>query len=190
MTDDLAALYDEFTDTAFRLERWQHYAISAEDPAFRAFREDRPRPERSVRTSPWLARIAVGVAARKDWSRVRVIEWPLSEYTRYELVAYVESQAAGERIQVVDRADVGDLGPDFWLFDAGTDHAAAVVMHYGADGELLRREPVRDLARVAELDAIRVKAQAAARPLNEFLAAATVGRCRARGVSGARTAPH
>ncbi len=171
MTDELAA---------FRLERWQNYAIPAEDPAFLAFRDDLPRPERSVRTSPWLARIAAGVAARKDWSRVRVVEWPLSEYTRYELVAYVESQAAGERIELVDLADVGDLGPDFWLFDAGTDQARAVLMHYSPDGDLLGRESVHDPARIAELDTIRVRAQAAARPLNEFLATtAAAGRCRA-----------
>ncbi len=94
-------------------------------------------------------------------------------------MAYVESQAAGERIGVADYADVGDLGPDFWLFDAGTDHASAVLMHYGPDGDILGREPVRDSHRIAELDAIRMKAQAAARPLNEFLAAVAAGRCRA-----------
>lgn len=180
--DEFAALFDRFTDTAFRLERWQTYAVSAEDASVRAFREGLPRPERSVRTSPWLRRIAVTTAQGRDWSRLRVVEHPLTEYTRHELLGYVESQAAGERILVADRDDVGDLGPDFWLFDADTDHPCAVVMRYDQDGQIAERELVRDPAAVAALAAVRDRALAVAVPLNAFLAAADAaigGRCRA-----------
>jgi hypothetical protein len=74
--------FDQFRVSAFRLETMQYYSVSAEDARIRAFREGTPRPERSVRTSPWLRRIALTTAAGKLWSRVHVIKEPLSEYLR------------------------------------------------------------------------------------------------------------
>ena len=55
---DLGACFDLFERSAFRLETLPVYAVAAEDERLRAFRLGLPRPERSVRTSPWLARIA------------------------------------------------------------------------------------------------------------------------------------
>ena len=72
--------FDQFVVSAFRLETLQRYSVSAEDTHMRAFREGTPRPERSVRTSPWLRRIALTTAAGKSWSRVHVTQEPLSEY--------------------------------------------------------------------------------------------------------------
>lgn len=168
---DYSALYDQFTDTAFRLECRQNYAVHAEDPSTRAFREGLPRPERSVRTSPWLARIARDVSDRgKDWSRVRLIQYPLTEYTRHELLSYVESQAAGERILIAPAEAIDYDGPDFWLFDAGTDHACAVELHYTDDGAVRCREFVTDIADLAEKGRVRDAALGHALRLNEFLA--------------------
>jgi hypothetical protein len=168
--EDFAALFDTFQHTAFRLEALQTYDVTAETEAVRAFREGLPRPERSVRTSPWLRRVAVSTAQGKQWSRVRVVSYPLTEYTRYELVGYVESQAAGEHIQLVDFDRVGDLGPDFWLFDAGTPHARAVLMRYTVDGKIEGFELVTDPNQLERLQSIQHTAEAHAVPLNEFLA--------------------
>ena len=56
---DLNACFDLFERTAERLEALPAYAVGgAEEERLRAFRLGLPRPERSVRTSPWLARIA------------------------------------------------------------------------------------------------------------------------------------
>lgn len=176
--EDFAALYDQFTHTAFRMECRQTYAVPAEDASTRAFREGLPRPERSVRTSPWLRRIAVTTAQGKDWSRLRLVEWPLTEYTRHELLGFVESQAAGERIMLADRAEVGYDGPDFWLFDAGTDRARAGLLHYTDDGEIKHRELVADPGYTAWLTEVKDQALRGAVPLNTFLAAVD-GRCRA-----------
>lgn len=171
--EEFAALFDTFERTAFRLECLQTYDVSQEIEAVRAFREGRPRPERSVRTSPWLQRVAVSSAQGKQWSRVRVVDYPLTEYTRYELVGYVESQAAGEHIQLVDYDQVGDLGPDFWLFDASTPSACAVLMRYTVDGKIEGFDLVTDTAHLERLQAIQHAAEAHAVPLNEFLAGAT-----------------
>lgn len=167
------ALFDAFTHRTFRLEALQSYAVSVEDARLRAFREGTPRPERSVRTDPWLRRIAVSTAAGKSWGRVHLVRHPLSEYLRYELVSYVESQAVGEQIGIVDLADVPLLtGPDFWLFDWDTDHPQAVVMHYSSDGQVQEREHVVDPNRIEELNQRRAAVEAAAVPLNTYLTVA------------------
>jgi hypothetical protein len=168
--EEFAALFDTFQHTAFRLECLQAYDVSAEEESVRAFRDGRPRPERSVRTSPWLRRIATTTAQGKQWSRVRVVAYPLTEYTRYELVGYVESQAAGERILLTDADQVGDLGPDFWLFDAGTAATRAVLMRYTPDGHVDGFDLVTDYAELERLQHIQRTAEAHAVPLNEFLA--------------------
>ena len=134
---DFAACFDEFRVSAFRLETLRQYAVPAEDERIAAFRERRPLPERSVRTSPWLRRIAETTAAGKHWSRVHVVDVPLSEYVRFEMVTYRESAQAGEDIRITDRrADpaLDALQTDFWLFDAETDHPFAALMQYNADG--------------------------------------------------------
>lgn len=166
--DDFNALFDAARSHVFRLEAQQTYAIPADDASLQAFRSGSARPERSVHTSPWLRRIALTTAQGVKWSRVRVVEHPLSEYTRWELLAYVESQAVGERIDLTDQAVTA--GPDFWLFDADAPGARAVLMHYSPEGELSGRELVTDPGTVAALVSRRNAAAAGSLRLNEFLA--------------------
>jgi hypothetical protein len=171
---DLAARFDDFRRSAFRLETLQHYAIPAEDERLRAFREGLPRPERSVRTSDWLRRVAVTTAAGKSWSRVHLIREPLSEYLRYQLVGYVESAAVGEDIRLAwDTPDLPDVG-DFWLFDAGTPDVSAVLMRYGDAGQVLSFEDVTDPAALDDLWAVRDLTWARSWTLAEHLAQRSV----------------
>jgi hypothetical protein len=164
------SLFDAFTYTAYRWEGLPAYAVSVEDASLRAFVDGTPRPERSVRTSPWMARIAVSTANGKQWSRTRIVDQPLTEYQRYQLMSYVESQAVGEQIALVDRADLAVDGPDFWLFDADTEHAHAVLLHYTPAGALDRFESVHDPAALTGLRGRMSAARGASHPLNEFLA--------------------
>ena len=101
---DLTACFDLFERSAFRLETLPAYAVGgAEAERLRAFQLGLPRPERSVRTSPWLARIDQTTAAGKSWRRVRVVGWPLTEYERYQMLGYQESATAGDVIRIADR---------------------------------------------------------------------------------------
>jgi hypothetical protein len=171
---DLETCFDTFTRSAFRLEALPHYAGAADEPRFDAFLRYEPLPDRSVRTSPWLRRLAVTTAAGKAWQRVRVLDQPLSEYERFELIAYVESAAAGEEIRIADRAALpADVRPrrDFWLFDAGTSGAAAALMDYDQDGRYLGSEVTSDLAVIRACMADRDLAIARSVPLNAYLAA-------------------
>jgi hypothetical protein len=168
--EEFDALFDAFGRTVARLETLPAYDVGGQEAIrLRAFREARARPLRSVATDPWLARIAVStVTAGKVWTRVRVVDEPLTDYQRYQLASYRESQAVGERISVAPRS-VGDVGPDFWLFDEGEPDAHVVVMRYAENGEWLGADLVTDA------DEVRAYAQrlhsvaAAALPLNEFL---------------------
>ncbi|MGH3849688.1 MAG: DUF6879 family protein, partial [Pseudonocardiaceae bacterium] len=151
----------------------QTYAMPEEDGRLRAFREGLPRPERSVRTSDWLRRIAVTTVAGKQWGRVHIVEHPLSEYLRYQLISYVESQAAGEVTRLADRGvhpELVDLGPDFWLFDHETPRACGVLLHFDDGAHLLDIESVTAPAAVAELERQRRLATDRSVSLAEYLA--------------------
>ena len=161
------ALFDGFVATVVRLEALPAYAVGgAEQERLHAYHAGRARPLRTVRTDPWLARIAVStVTAGKAWARLRVVDEPLTDYQRYQLASYRESQVVGEEIRIARRAVVGDVGPDFWLFD----DRLVVLMHYHPDGRLDRRE-LRDDTQTLQkcrrrLDRVGQDAVA----LNEFL---------------------
>jgi hypothetical protein len=174
--EDFDALFDRFRHTAFRLETLPTYDVGddvgEEATRIRAIREHLPVPERSVRSDPWLARIArttLDAEAPKQWRRVRVVDEPLTEYQRIELVALVEAQAVGDENFLVPRGAVGDV-PDMWLFDAGHRNAHAVVMNYDAAGQWLGCHMVTDRPALVQLDEAWERALAAAEPLNVFLA--------------------
>lgn len=169
------ALFDDFTSTVFRLEALPRYAIGgAEAERIAAFEHGLPRPLRSVRTDPWLARIATStITAGKSWSRLRVVDDPMTDYQRYQLESQREAQAVGEEVLLVRRADVGfDPGPDFWLFDERDPlRAHAVLMHYDADGRIERRELIDgDMCESRQLWRVKKLALRHAVPLNSFLA--------------------
>lgn len=172
---DFGAYFDHFTRTVVRLETLPVYDVGgAEAERIRAWREGLPRPERSVRTDPWLARIAVTTAtADKQWKRVRVVDDPLTWYQRQQLQSYAESQAVGEQILVSHRDEVGDTGPDVWMFDTATPSAFALVMRYDPDGHWLGYEHVTDRGQLAAIAARIGYIEARAVPLNVFQAAVT-----------------
>jgi hypothetical protein len=119
--------------------------------------------------------VAVTVAAGKRWGRVHVVRHPLSEYLRYEMVGYVESAAAGEEIRIADQAahpDLASVGPDFWLFDADTPDAFAVLMHYDAGNRLARYEPTTSPDVLSECRRAQALSLSHSVALNEYLATA------------------
>lgn len=170
------ALFDSFRFTVARLETLPAYAVGgAEARRLEARRDGRARPERSVRTDPWLARIAVStVVGGKSWRRVRVFDDPPTDYQRQQIESYREAQAVGDEVVIASRSDVGDAGMDVWVFDVGRPGAHAVVMHYRPDGSVDRRELVTDAARVDELAVEVERVAECAVSLNEWLARADV----------------
>jgi hypothetical protein len=171
--EEFDAHFDRFTSMVFRLETLQDYGDPGEAERVAAFHRDDPRPERSIRTSPWLARIAATTLAGKRWQRVRVVEEPLTGYTRYELAGYVESQAAGEEIRIARpeaSPALATLRRDFWMFDAGTSDEFALLMNYGRGGEYEGAGLVTNPDLLLEFQAERGLALRLSVPLNEYLA--------------------
>lgn len=170
--EDFDALFDSFHATVARLETLPAYAVADyEGDRLAAFRDGRPMPLRTIVTDPWLARIAATTMAGKAWSRVRVVDEPLTVYERFELAVFGESQAVGERIRIVRRNEITAVGPDFWLFDADTASLRAVLMRYDDAGHWLGADAVDDPAVIAECRARLAEAEARSVELNEFMAA-------------------
>jgi hypothetical protein len=146
------ATFDQPERTVVRMETLQWYTVAGEAERIQAWREGRPRPERSPKTSPWLHRIQETTAAGKQWTRYRIVEFDaspdgLSEYVRYELTGYQESTEAGEQIFLADRAAdpaLDDIRRDWWGFDLDGDHPFVVLMNYTDIGEPLAHELTRD----------------------------------------------
>ena len=145
---DLMACFDLFDVSAVRIETLPAYDVPAEAEVLRAFARGLPLPERSARTSPWLARIERTTAAGKTWSRVRVVGRPLTAYERFQLgYGYPPSAAAGEVIRIADRTEhpeLAALGGDFWLFDGDTAAPFAALMTYEPGGAYVGSEVTGD----------------------------------------------
>lgn len=137
----LEGCFERFEVTAHRIEALRAYDVAFEAEAMAAFREGRPLPEKSARTSPWLARIQQTTAEGKTWSRTRIAGWPLTEYERFEFgYGYPPSINAGEVILVADRTEHPELAAidrDVWLFDAEGPRPFAALMAYGETGAWL-----------------------------------------------------
>lgn len=172
-SEEFGALFDRFRSSAFRMETLQAYRVAEDLTAIEAWRAGRARPEYSVRTSPWAARLATSSIAGRLWRRVRVVELPLTEYVQWETAAYIESAVLGEQIRILLRTSTfTDLTEDFWLFDADQPgQAVAVAMRYDADGRPGEHQLVTDPDTVAVFAQAATRAWDAATPLNEFLAA-------------------
>jgi hypothetical protein len=164
--------------SAFRFETLPAYDAGGEEAErIRAWRLGLPVPDRSVRTSEYLREVAAGTLAGRQWRRIRIADEPLSEYLRYELVAYAESAAAGEEILIAVRGGgtpearkaLAGIATDFCLFDSGTENETCVLMEYEAGGTFTAAR----LATAVDHRYCRRlwdKAAAHAVPLNEYLA--------------------
>jgi len=165
------ALFDTFHTTVARLETLPAYAVADyEGDRLAAFLAGQPLPERTIVNDPWLARIATTTLARKTWMRVRVLDEPLTDYERFELAVFPESQVVGEQIRVVPRSRLTVSGGDFWLFDRGTRAARVVLMRYDEFGHWLGADLSDDPGVVGECHDRFQAALAASVALNQFLA--------------------
>lgn len=160
--------FKNFRGPAFRLETLPAYDVPEEADELEAYRAGRPLSERSVRTTPWLAQMAATTGEGKEWQRLRLIGAEPTLYEAWEVGRYVESQACGEQVRLLDRANHPELvGRDFWLFDAGTPSAVAYLMRYDEHGGFHGADQA-PVAQLAELTAV-VDLWRSAIALNDYL---------------------
>lgn len=152
--DDLKTVFNEMNREAFRLEQLQSYG-GVPGPEWRAWKAGKPLPEITSENHPWLKRVAGHVAAGRRVYQVSIMEWPLTDYRRYELAGWPMSVAAGAEYYLVDREThpaLAGLVEDFWMYD----EQRVAVMHYDEQERFLQAaepsEPIetyiarRDLA--------------------------------------------
>jgi hypothetical protein len=165
--DEFAARFTTFRYTAYRLETLQSYDVPQEEDSLAAFLAGDP-----VRFGPskdgWTATIANAVAAGKSMRRVHVVEEPLSDYLRYEMLSYRPNVEAGEDVRILpvrpgDRPDLPHH--DYWLFDS----VDLWLMEYDRDGRFEGARPVKDAARIVVHNYWRDAALHAAVPYAEYV---------------------
>lgn len=125
---DLKAAFDEIHREAFRLEQLQSYG-GVPGPEWEAWKAGRPLPEITSENHPWLKRVASHVTAGRRVYQVSIMEWPLTDYRRYELAGWPMAAAAGAEYYLVDRdshPDLAGLTEDFWMYD----EQRVAAMHY------------------------------------------------------------
>jgi hypothetical protein len=169
----LGRCFEVFTVSAFRLETLRAYAARSEEDRLRAFRRGLSWPERPVRASRWLRRIAATTAAGKSWNRVRVLDRPLSVYECSRLLGYRESAEAGEVIRIADRSAcpaLATLARDFWLFDADTARPFAALLNHNHAGEYLGAAVTTEPAVITACITARNLAEQYSVPLGTYLA--------------------
>jgi hypothetical protein len=134
----------EFSLSAIRLECLPAYCGHGEEGSLQAWREGKPRPERSLRTDGYLREVAADVLGGRERARVRIVDEPLTDYIRWEMLAYAENAVAGEEIRIAVRKggsgkaqrDLAEAS-DFWFFDRGGENERAVLMYYEQDGTFI-----------------------------------------------------
>jgi hypothetical protein len=139
---EFQALFERFTHSAFRLETHQTYTMPAESENLARFLRGEPKPE--GHNKRWQDSLRAYRAAGKALTRVKVVQRPLSDYTRFLLAWAIPGNVeAGEDYRILDITDRELHLPDqdFWLFDNQT----VALLNFSPDGTVHDRELVDDL---------------------------------------------
>jgi len=115
--------FDDFKESAFRLETLSIYNVPEESKSFALFTSGKQHPPKDF-NEDWEKTIADAVMKKKSLSRIRVIDGLLTTYQRFEILwAYKRSLQLGENIRFIIRPETKPfktpvpVTKDFWLFD-------------------------------------------------------------------------
>lgn len=170
--EELDALFDNFEQSAFRLETLDYYGVEYDVEELGQYLSGAPLPpDLPEDVAAWRDRIIAWVAEGKRYYRVHVVHSPLNDYLCFECEwGYLHTQRTGEEIFILDTAERPRPGglpnEDFWLFD----DTKVARMHYDAEGryvgaELLPKSEAPQYCRYRDL------AVAAAVPFDEYWSA-------------------
>ncbi|MFL6140955.1 MAG: DUF6879 family protein [Labedaea sp.] len=163
---DFAQLFQTFEHTAFRLETRDQYNSPREGEAYRKFLAG--EPDASYHEG-WLSMVRQSTAEGRLFSRVRVVSFPLTDYTRFGIWVSGFTSEAGDDIRYLARDQADDAGlpkHDFWLFDS----RKLVMMHFGDDDRFEAAEVIEDPLAVVEHNYWRDAARHHAVPRDDFVA--------------------
>lgn len=144
------ALFDSFEHTAYRLEVRERYN-SKLDQLELFVRDGRVGIDW---LEGWLDGVRTAASQGRTFKRVRVVDVPLSDYSRFSLWVAKYNNEAGEDIRYLARPDADKLGLptfDYWMFDSRT----VAMMHFGDEDVLLGFELIEDPAVVVDMNHAR-----------------------------------
>ena len=166
--DRLSELYDGITHRSLRLETRQTYAVPWEDETRAAWRRGDPQPPLDEMGERHMAKCRAVANSGRHAVRVRFVELPMTEYSEREFAwAYPRSTAAGEEINVIDRAEHPEFDhvcEDFVVFD----DTAVMYYRYTVDDQLTGYEFSDDPAAVAEHLALAEEVLSVATPFPQW----------------------
>ncbi|SMQ71892.1 DUF6879 family protein [Agreia sp. VKM Ac-1783] len=133
---NLADLFQNYEESAFRLEGLPAYKVDEETEALDHFARHGTVPVDF--NSEWSQLVAKNVGDGKTMSRLRLLSEPLTTYEAFELEAYKPGINAGEDIRLQRRSNFPQFVEDFWLFD----ERWIAKMNYRADGSWVSADVV------------------------------------------------
>ena len=131
-----------FEHTAFRLETRERYNEAEEADQVRRFLAGEPD---YAWNDEWAAMMQRRTASGQRMMRVRIVNEPHSEYTRFGLDLARVNVTAGEDIRYLPRQQAVGLdlpGHDFWLIDS----SRVAILRFADDDVLLGAEILSDPA--------------------------------------------
>jgi hypothetical protein len=95
----------------------------------------------------WLRMVREAAAEGRTFARVRVVDLPMSDWTRYSYALSAHNIAAGEDIRYLGRERAADL-PDFdyWLLDS----SKLIVMRFDETDRFAGGEVVEDPGQIIQ----------------------------------------
>jgi hypothetical protein len=95
----------------------------------------------------WLRMIREAAAEGRRFARVRVVDLPMSDWTRYSYALAEHNIKAGEDIRYVERSNAPDLpADDYWLLDS----SKLIVMRFDETDRFIDGELVEDPAEIVQ----------------------------------------
>ncbi|SFP07660.1 hypothetical protein SAMN05421810_101885 [Amycolatopsis arida] len=162
---DFEALFDTFTESAWRLECQGVYREPEEAEPLRRFLAG--EPDDLAWYADWPEWVRGARASGRTIGRVRVLTEPLTDYLRFELGRLTPPAVdAGEDIRLLAPDEFDALGlprEDFWIFD----DAQVAVLHFGDHG-VSGVELITEPGRVAEFLERKRRASAGAVPYHQW----------------------
>lgn len=155
----------------FRLEFRQVYSVEADLQEFEKWKRSEQTAADDPSNQYWCELRDLrdrGIESR----RVRVIDFPISDYLRYEIDFYRGSSEQGEEILFIERAPTIDcmqstaVTQDYWLFDRST----VLLWKYDKRGQRDGQDEATNPVSVAPYRELRDCLVRHALPMSEFMA--------------------
>jgi Family of unknown function (DUF6879) len=115
----------------------------------------------------WSSMVRQATAEGRRFSRVRVVSFPLTDYTRFAMWVAGYTREAGDDIRYITREQAAELPEyDYWLFDS----RKLLKMHFTYNDQFMGAEVIEDDAAIVQHNYWRDAAQHHAIDRDEFVA--------------------